>query len=93
MNAELLVMALVVLLLVGCGARGGSKESKLDRAFPVPGTERPSADLPAPAYGLPLEMQIDLPEVPAEIQKPSAPIPEGTPMPGGLFSGWGGAKP
>jgi len=93
MEPELLLIALAILLFVGCGARGGSNETRISPEMPpIPAAEKPAREPPQPAYGLPLDIHIDVPEVPPEIQRPSPPIPKGTPMPGGLFSGFGGEK-
>lgn len=93
MEPELLLIALAFLLFVGCGARGGSSETKASPEMPrIPAVERPLPEVPQPAYGLPLDIHIDVPEAPQEIRGPSAPIPGGTPMPGGILSGFGENK-
>jgi hypothetical protein len=89
MEPELLLIALAVLLFVGCGARGGSNETKISPEMPhIPAAEKRVPEVPQPAYGLPLDIHIDVPEVPPQIRGPSPPVPKGTPMPGGLFSGF-----
>jgi len=93
MEPELLLIALAVLLFVGCGARGGNTETRIAPEMPqIPAAEKPAPEAPHPAYGLPLDIHIEVPEVPPEIRGPSPPIPDGTPMPGGIFSGLGGEK-
>jgi len=93
MESELLLIAMAFLLLVGCGARGGSSETKASPEMPrIPVAERALPEVPQPAYGLPLDIHIDVPEAPREIRGPSAPIPEGTAMPGGIFSACGENK-
>jgi hypothetical protein len=91
MEPELLLVALAVILLVGCGARGGSTETRIAPDLPpVPAAQKSEPEMPRPAYGLPLDIRIEVPEPPKEIQGPSAPIPPGTPMPGGILSPFGG---
>jgi len=93
MEPELLLIALAVLLFVGCGARGGTSETKATPEMPrISASERQLPEVPQPAYGLPLDIHIDVPEAPKAIQGPSPPIPEGTPMPGGIPPGFGGDK-
>jgi hypothetical protein len=85
MNLELLLIVLIVALLAGCGARGNSNESRISSEKLIPAAEKARPEAPRPAYGLPLVIRVELPEVPKEIQGPSPPIPPGTPMPGGIF--------
>jgi len=60
---------------------------------PAPALQERSIERPEPAYGMPLDIRIDTPQPPQQIQGPSPPIPEGTPMPGGILSGWGQTNP
>jgi len=89
MNRHLLIIVFVVALLAGCGARGSNSETKMSPKMPVPSAEKPESGPPQPAYGLPLDIHIETPEVPKAIRGPSPPIPPGTPMPGGILSDLG----
>ncbi len=92
MNLDLLLIVLIVALLAGCGARGSNTETKISPETPLPSAEKAAPAPERPAYGLPLDIQIETPEVPKEIRGPSPPIPEGTPMPGGIFMDFGTKK-
>ena len=85
MNLELLLIVVIVVLLAGCGVRGSSNESRISTEKVIPAAEKTKPETLRPAYDLPLEIRVDLPEVPKEIRGPSPPIPEGTPMPTGLL--------
>ena len=86
MNIEVLVIIFVAVVLTGCGARGSSNQSKLPLDGPIPSSQKSAPEAPRPAYGFPLDVEIDVPDVPKEIQGPSPPIPQGTPKPGGLLA-------
>jgi hypothetical protein len=92
MNRGLLIIVLTVALLAGCGARGSNTEAKISPEMPIPSAEKPAAGPPQPAYGLPLSIQIEVPEVPQAIRGPSPPIPEGTPPVGGFLMDFGTKK-
>ena len=92
MNPDLLQLVLIVVLLAGCGARGSNTETKISPEMPIPSAEKGAPAPDRPAYGLPLDIQIEVPEVPREIRGPSPPIPKGTPMPGGIFMDFGTKK-
>ena len=87
MNSGLLLVVLIFVLLAGCGVRGSNTETKITPEMPIPSAEKATPALPQPAYGLPLDIQIEVPEVPQAIRGPSPPIPEGTPQPSGIFMG------
>jgi hypothetical protein len=91
MNLDLLLIVLIVVLLAGC-ARGSNTETKISPEMPIPSAEKGAPAPERPAYGLPLDIQIEVPEVPQEIRGPSPPIPEGTPKPGGIFMDFGTKK-
>ena len=92
MNPGLLLIVLIVVLMAGCGARGSNTETRISPEMPIPSAEKPAPGPPQPAYGLPLDIQIAVPDVPQAIRGPSPPIPEGTPKPGGIFTSFGTNK-
>jgi hypothetical protein len=92
MNSALLFIVLIVALLAGCGVRGSNTETKIAPEMPIPSAEKPAPGPPQPAYGLPLDIQIEVPDVPQAIRGPSPPIPEGTPPPSGILMDFGTQK-
>lgn len=76
---------LVLMLVAGCDAHSRRAETKLDLQ-PPSGEPRSELESPGPRYGLPLTIQVDVPETPEDLRRPSPPIAPGTPMPGGMLN-------
>jgi hypothetical protein len=86
MQPEYLLIVLAAILFVGCGARRGDNEARISPDFsPRPAQQESEPEGKVPVYGLPLDIRVDAPQAPEEIQRPSPPIPPDTPMPG-LFN-------
>ena len=80
-----MVIVVVGLILVdGCGARSGSSEASVSQ-LSVPDVQKSEAEPPRLNCDLPLDIRIDAPDAPEEIQGPSPPIPPGTPYPGSIL--------
>ncbi len=81
----MIIVAVVLILVDGCGARGGNTEASIGPGQPLaPGAQKPESETPHPSYGLPLDIRIDAPDAPEEIRRPSPPVPPGTPFPGSI---------
>jgi len=84
MEPKIVSMILMLLLLLGCDSRPTGTETKMELPSSS-GTPKSEWQTPAPRYGMPLDIHVDAPDTPEDIQRPSPPIAPGTPMPGSVF--------